>query len=65
MTTQSLPKVTKWYSTAKASKIAADLESSEEGGWTYIIVPDEEEPDEYATVALFDSAGEFVSYWFE
>jgi len=64
-TNQALPKPSHWYSVERASAIAADLTASEEGGWTYIVVDDEDEPGEYAAVAVYDSQGKFVAYWNE
>ena len=61
--TNSLPKPESWMSTQRASRIAADLNSGEQDGWTYEVVPDLDAPTEYAAVAMYDENHEFVAYW--
>ena len=60
-----LPQPESWMSAQRASRIAADLTEGEfgESRWTYEVVPDLENPSEYAAVAMFDESGAFVAYW--
>lgn len=70
MTTDQLPKPTHWYRVDRAARIASELTEGEDYclndcRWTYQVIPDDEEPNEYAAVAMFDQDGQFVAYWNE
>ena len=58
-----LPQPESWMSTQRASRIAADLNSGEQDGWTYEVVPDLDAPTEYAAIAVYDEKHEFIQYW--